>query len=73
MRFDALGELVERWIAERLDARRLTDDERAAFALEMEMLRKKGMAGLGPQTIGGKTATFERCSSCDAANRPFSD
>jgi hypothetical protein len=68
VRFDALGRLVERWTAARLAARRLTDEERARFEIEMEMRRKKGMAALGPQTLGGTALTFEACASCDAAN-----
>jgi hypothetical protein len=68
VRFDALGRMVERWTAARLAARRLTDEERQRFEMEMEMRRKKGMSALGPQTIGGVAAGFKACASCDAAN-----
>ena len=68
VRYKALGAMVERWVDARLAARRLSAEERQAFEREMEVRRKKGMAGLAPQTVGGKDATFEACASCDAAN-----
>jgi hypothetical protein len=68
-RFDALGELVERWIARRLNSMRLTEAERAEWQLGFDRRRKKGMALLAAYQRGdpGAFAGFESCTVCDAA------
>lgn len=67
-RFDALNALVKRWVAERLDSMRLTDEEKSRWRLGFEERRKKGMSYLGdaPGFIGAET-----CTVCDAANDAF--
>lgn len=70
-RFAASGKLVQGWIARRFDARRLTPEERAAWARVMKGWREKGMAALenlrGIERPG-VFATRKACTMCDAAN-----
>ncbi|MCC7014046.1 MAG: hypothetical protein IT454_15930 [Planctomycetes bacterium] len=69
-----LMKLVERWLARRLAAQRLTPDERAAWKLEMEIRRKKGMALLESYKSNGLKGSYARmkaCPFCDGANNPF--
>ncbi len=67
-RFEALNKLVERWVAERLDSMRLTDEEKEVWRYGFEKRRKTGMSFLSASKgfLGMKT-----CAICDAANGAF--
>lgn len=71
-RFKILNGLVEGWVGEHLEGRRLTQDEAARWRSTMEEWRKKGMAGLAPQQVAGTDFSLKACASCDAANGAFS-
>jgi hypothetical protein len=63
-----LNELVQRWIGERLDALRLTEEERDLWHERFEHLRKQGMESLWGMQQGGAYAGVKRCAVCDGAN-----
>ncbi|MCK6447107.1 MAG: hypothetical protein L6Q99_12015 [Planctomycetes bacterium] len=70
-RFAISGKLVQGWIERRFDARRLSPDERAAWARVMKGWREKGMAqleNLRSLEQPGVFAARKSCSMCDAAN-----
>ncbi len=70
-RHAAQQQLLERWIAARMDARRLSVDDRAEWEREMELRRKQGMAQLDQYRAEGVStlfSTMKACPSCDAAN-----
>lgn len=70
-RFATSGKLVQGWIERYFDARRLTPDERAAWARVMKGWREKGMAQLENLRGLEKPGVFaarKSCSMCDAAN-----
>ena len=67
-RFKALNGLIEGYVARYLAAQRLTPEEAAAWRIAMEDGRKRGMAGLTAQQVGGKDSSFKSCAVCDAAN-----
>ena len=67
-RENALNELVQRWIGERLDAMRLTPEERDLWQQRLELLRKQGMESLLGLQQGGEYAGVKRCAVCDGAN-----
>ncbi|MCE9594703.1 MAG: hypothetical protein K8S98_10970 [Planctomycetes bacterium] len=70
-RFQVSGRLVQGWIRRHLDDRKLTYDDRAAWARAMEAWRKKGMATLEQLRASERPGIFAKrksCSMCDAAN-----
>lgn len=73
-RQEALMQLVGRWVERRMSRLRLTPEESAAWKLEMEMRRKKGMAQLAEykeRGLRGSYAQMKACPLCDGANQPF--
>jgi hypothetical protein len=63
-RLDALQGLIERWVAQRLDSLRLTDDERQEWAHAMEVRRKEGMEMLKQLRVD---ESWKNCAICDAS------
>jgi hypothetical protein len=73
-RQQALMTLVGRWVERRMTRLRLTPEENAAWKLEMEQRRKKGMALLADYKsggLGGSYAEMKDCPLCDGANQPW--
>jgi hypothetical protein len=73
-RQQAIMGLVERWLARRIEARRLTQVERDVWREEMAMRRKKGMSMLQSyqqQGMKGSYAKMKACPFCDGANKPL--
>ena len=68
----AIQELVQGWIRRRMEALRLTEEEREEWTLEMAKRRKQGMAFLDQylrQGVGGAWASGKAsCPLCEAAN-----
>lgn len=65
----AIRDLIEGWIAQRLEAKRPTNAERAAWLAEMDQRRKEGMSYLERYREEGIPgyATMEACPFCDGA------
>lgn len=71
VRFQALYDLVEGWVEERLVSMRLSDEERARWSQGMEERRKKGMATLQGMRNAGQYDGMKSCALCDGANDAF--
>jgi len=70
-RWEALRDLLRRYVARRLDTLRLTRAEREAYAAVLEEMRKKGMAVLQSYEAAGRAGALgelDRCALCDGAN-----
>jgi hypothetical protein len=67
----ALEDLILDWMDRRMDALRLTEEERAAWRSEMEIRRKQGMTyldGYQRAGLGGSYASMKTCPICEGAN-----
>ena len=67
----AIMDLVQRWLARRLEAMRLTEPEREEWRVAMAERRKKGNAileGLRESNPKGSYTQMKSCPFCDAAN-----
>lgn len=64
-RDEAIQEVTRRWIAEHMDHRRLTPEERDAWQQEMAARRKLGMLYLAADR------PLRECALCDGANDAF--
>jgi len=74
VRQGAIRELVEGWVRRRVDAHRLTYDERLRFEENMRLRREQGMAWLisyQEQGLGGSYVEMSDCAFCDGANDAF--
>ena len=68
-RMIAIQELVEKWVAKRLDSMRLTAEEKTDWRLKLDALREQGMnrlkQGGSSQVVGWKTCAI--CDGCATA------
>ena len=67
----AIQELVQGWIARRMEALRLSEKEREDWRAEMDKRRRQGMSLLElyrSEGLGGTYATMKACPLCEAAS-----
>ena len=70
-RWTALNQMVERYVARRLDDLQLSERERSDFHCKMEEMRKKGMSMLYSYQSDDAALYYpgmKACALCDAAN-----
>ncbi len=69
VRLSTIQRLVDRWVHQRLESKRLTEAERAKYQVTLEEYRKKGAGMLANAEGTGNTvfAGTDRCAICDGA------